>query len=83
MTGRPILYVFCLVEKNKILIPNSRYEVISGLAAFFGMEISEAYAHTCYADMKYRSKKSYSDFIDKLRDVFLAKIERDIEKSGK
>ena len=61
----------------------SIYEVISGLAAFFGMEISEAYAHTCYADMKYRSKKSYSDFIDKLRDVFLAKIERDIEKSGK
>lgn len=25
MKGRPILYVFCLVEKHKVLIPNSRY----------------------------------------------------------
>ncbi len=25
MKGRPILYVFCLVEKHKVLIPNSRF----------------------------------------------------------
>ncbi len=24
MKGRPILYVFCLVENHKVLIPNSR-----------------------------------------------------------
>ena len=28
MKGRPILYVFCLVEKHKVLIPNSRIYVI-------------------------------------------------------
>ncbi len=28
MKGRPILYVFCLVEKHKVLIPNSRYYII-------------------------------------------------------
>lgn len=59
------------------------FEVISGMAAFFGMEISEAYANSCYTDMKYRSKKSYSDFIDRLRDVFLAKIQRDMDKPEK
>lgn len=59
------------------------YEVISGLAALFGMEISEAYANTCYADMKYRCKKSYTDFIDNLRDTFLERIERDLDKKKK
>ena len=28
MKGRPILYVFCLVENHKVLIPNSRYKEI-------------------------------------------------------
>ncbi|WP_290146998.1 TonB-dependent receptor [uncultured Duncaniella sp.] len=27
MKGRPILYVFCLVENHKVLIPNSRFSV--------------------------------------------------------
>ncbi len=31
MKGRPILYVFCLVENHKVLIPNSRYNLPRGL----------------------------------------------------
>ncbi len=32
MKGRPILYVFCLVEKHKVLIPNSRIGVFDPAA---------------------------------------------------
>mgnify|MGYP005943005783 CR=1 FL=1 len=56
------------------------YDVISRLAVIFSMEITENYANSCYTEIKYRSQKSYSDFIDRLRDVFLSKIERDMEK---
>ena len=31
MKGRPILYVFCLVENHKVLIPNSRDKTIEAL----------------------------------------------------
>ena len=59
------------------------YGGISGPATLFGMEISEAYANTCYAGMKYRCKKSYTDFIDNLCDTFLERIERDLDKKKK
>ena len=31
MKGSPILYVFCLVENHKVLIPNSRDKTIEAL----------------------------------------------------
>ena len=33
MKGRPILYVFCLVEKHKVLIPNSRNKRLDSISA--------------------------------------------------
>lgn len=55
--------------------------VCIGLGNFFGIKITEAYVRTAFTDIriKYQDKKKL--FIDRLRDLFIAKIERAIEKS--
>lgn len=56
-------------------------DVCIGLGDFFGIKITEAYVRTAFTDIrnKYRDKKKL--FIDRVRDLFIAKIERAIEKS--
>ncbi len=57
-------------------------DVCTGLGDFFGIKITEAYVRTAFTDIrnKYQDKKIL--FIDRLRDLFIDKIERAIEKSN-
>ncbi len=56
-------------------------DVCIGLGDFFGIKITEPYVRTAFTDIriKYQDKKKL--FIDRLRDLFIDKIERAIEKS--
>ena len=56
-------------------------DVCIGLGDFFGIKITEAYVRTAFTDIRNKYKDQKKLFIDRLRDLFIAKIERAIEKS--